>query len=214
MTGVFKANNPINNFLLFLYGFFIKIAILTIKPAPLQHAGDGPLYKILISKLQPLAADSSFFYVLITYALLYLQAVSLNRIVNNQRMMPKNNYLPGMSYLLITSLFVEWNILSAPLIINTILLWTLSKMMSLYNDHSPKATLFNIGMLIGIAAFFYFPVLAFAFVVIMALIFLRPFKLPEWVMALLGILMPFYLLFAWSYLSGDFSFNNIPASLK
>ena len=37
--------------------------------------------------------------------------------------MQKNNYLPAMSYLLITSLFIDWNILSAPLVINTLLIW-------------------------------------------------------------------------------------------
>lgn len=210
MVGVFKANNPINNFLLFLYGFFLKIAILSIQPLPSAKAGDGPLYKTVFAKLQSVASGSSLIYILITHGLLYFQAVSLNRIINNQRMMPRTNYLPGMSYLLITSLFVEWNLLSAPLIINSILIWTLSKMMSLYNDPSPKATLFNIGMLIGIAAFLYFPVLAFAFIVMIALIFLRPFRLPEWIMTLLGILMPFYFLFAWSYLSDDSTLYKFP----
>ncbi|MEO7801270.1 MAG: DUF6427 family protein [Ginsengibacter sp.] len=206
MVGVFRANNPINSFLLFLYGFFLKIAIFSLHPEPLINAGDGPLYKTVVAQLQVLASGSTLIYVLISYILLYFQAVSLNRIINNQRMMPRTNYLPGMSYLLITSLFVEWNILSTPLIINSILIFTLSKMMSLHNDLSPKATLFNIGMLIGVATFLYFPVIAFAFIVMVALIFLRPFKLSEWIMTLLGILMPFYLLFAWSYLSGDSSF--------
>lgn len=193
-----------------MYGFFLKIAIFSVHPLPVTNAGDGPLYKTIITRLQSLASGSTLIYVLIAYILLYLQAVSLNRIINNQRMMPRINYLPGMSYLLITSLFVEWNVLSAPLIINSILIFTLSKMMSLHNDPSPKATLFNIGMLIGIATFLYFPVIAFAFMVMVALISLRPFKLPEWVMTLLGILMPFYLLFAWSYLSGDSSFYKFP----
>lgn len=210
MVGVFKANNPINNFLLFLYGFFLKIAIFSVHPLPVTNAGDGPLYKTVLARLQSLAAGSTLIYVLIAYGLLYSQAVSLNRIINNQRMMPRTNYLPGMSYLLITSLFVEWNVLSAPLIINSILIFTLSKIMSLHNDASPKASLFNIGMLIGIATFLYFPVIAFAFIVMVALIFLRPFKLPEWIMTLLGILMPFYLLFAWSYLSGASSFYKFP----
>ncbi len=210
MVGVFKANNPINNFLLFLYGFFLKIAILAINPVPVHHPADGPLYKAILTRFYSLFAESSLFYILITYVLIYFQAISINRIINNQRMMPRNNYLPGMSYLLISSLFIEWNVLSAPLIINTILIWTLSKMMSLHNDLSPKATLLNIGMLIGVAAFLYFPIMAFALIIMVALVLLRPFSLPEWIMALLGILMPFYLLFAWSYITDDFAFYKFP----
>ncbi len=193
-----------------MYGLFLKFAILSIQPTPAINPGDGPLYKAAIIKLQSVVSGNSFVYMLMAYGLIYFQAISLNRIINNQRMMQRTNYLPGMSYLLITSLFVEWNFLSAPLIINSILIWTFSKMMSLYNDTSPKATLFNIGMLIGVAAFLYFPVIAFAFIVMIALIFLRPFRLPEWIMTLLGILMPFYFLFAWSYLSNDSTLFRFP----
>jgi hypothetical protein len=40
--------------------------------------------------------------------------------------MQKPNYLPAMSYLLITSFFSEWNVLSAPMVVNTFLIWVLA----------------------------------------------------------------------------------------
>jgi Family of unknown function (DUF6427) len=142
--------------------------------------------------------------------LLYTQAISFNRLVNELRLMQKPNYLTAMSYLLVTSLFTEWNMLSAPLIINTLLIWVWARMSSLLNDPNPKTSLFNIGIAIGIATFFYFPSLAFAALIIFGLALIRPFKLSEWLIALLGIITPYYFLLAWAFLTGKLKAYELP----
>jgi len=106
--------------------------------------------------------------------------------------MQRPHYLTGMGYLLITSLFMEWNILSSPLIINSLLIWVWSKMSGLHNNQKPKTALFNIGIAIGIATFFYFPSIAFTALIIFGLAITRPFKLAEWIVALLGVITPFF----------------------
>ena len=121
--------------------------------------------------------------------------------LNGLRLMQKPNYLTGMSYLLLTSLFAEWNMLSSPLIINTLLIWVWAKMSGLYNDPNPKTSLFNIGIAIGVSTFFYFPSIAFAALIIFGLAITRPFKLAEWLMALLGIITPYYFLLSWVFLT-------------
>ena len=115
-----------------------------------------------------------------------------------------------MSYLLITSMFSEWNVLTAPLVINTLLIWVWARMSSLYNNSNPKATLFNIGIMIGLSTFFYFPSLAFALLIVFALMVMRPFILSEWITAILGILTPYYFMFAYLFLSGKLSTYKIP----
>jgi hypothetical protein len=123
-------------------------------------------------------------------------------------MMQKPNYLPAMSYLLVTSFFPEWNVLSAPLIINSILIWVWSKMSNLNNNHHPKATLFNMGIAIGIATFFYLPSFAFALFVILSLIITRPPKVAEWLITFIGIATPWYFLLAWLFLTNKlYSFH-------
>jgi hypothetical protein len=124
--------------------------------------------------------------------------------------MQKPNYLTGMAYLLITSLFAEWNILSAPLIINSFIIWVWSRMSKLYNEPSPKTSLFNIGMAIGISSFFYFPVISFSALVVVGLLITRPFKLPEWVVALLGLASPFYFLAAYVYITDKWQGYHFP----
>ncbi|MEP7165528.1 MAG: DUF6427 family protein [Ferruginibacter sp.] len=201
MTGIFKANNPYNNFLLLVYGLLLKLPMFLHPHIPQPQQLDGFLYKAFLQWMKPVAANIHIVYSIIAFGLLYIQALSLNSLVNSQRLMQKPNYLTGMSYLLFTSLFTDWYYLSSPLIINTLLIWVLLKLCDLHSNNSPKTSLFNIGMITGVATFFYFPSIAFAILIIVGLGITRPFKLPEWLMGLLGILTPYYFLAAWVFLT-------------
>ncbi|GAB2827626.1 DUF6427 family protein [Ferruginibacter profundus] len=210
MTGTFKANNPYNTFLLLIYGILLKLPMFLSPKVPQEQQIDGFLYRALLKWLHPLAGGIPVIYPLIAYLLLYTQAVSFNKLVNELKLMQKPNYLTGMSYLLVTSLFSEWNMLSSPLIINTLIIWVWAKMSGLYNDENPKRSLFNIGIAIGIATFFYFPSLAFVVLVIFGLAIIRPFKLSEWFIALLGIVTPYYFLLAWAFLTDRWKNYQFP----
>ena len=210
MTGVFKSNNPYNTFLLLVYGLLLKLIMFIHPQIPLPQQTDGFLFKLLLSQLSGVGSSLPIIYPLISFILLYTQAITLNALVNQHRLMQKPNYLTGMAYLLITSLFAEWNIISAPLIINSFIIWVWSRMSKLYNEPSPKTSLFNIGMAIGISSFFYFPVISFSALVVVGLLITRPFKLPEWVVALLGLASPFYFLAAYVYITDKWQGYHFP----
>ena len=141
-------------------------------------------------------------YFIIAYLLLFTQAVNLNQIIMNRRLMEKPNYLPAMTYLLITSLFSDCNLLSAPLIINSILIWMFSKMSNLNHNQHAKSTLFNVGMAIGICSFLYLPAIVFSLLIIFSLLATRPPKAAEWFITFIGVLTPWYFLAAFLF------FNN------
>jgi hypothetical protein len=210
MTGTFKANNPYNTFLLFIYGLLLKLPSFLHPTIPKPQQIDGFLYKLLLKWLEPFGHDFILIYPAITYLLLFTQAATFNRLLSEQRLMQRPNYLTGMSYLLVTSLFIEWNMLSAPLIINSLLIWVWARMSGLYNNPRPKTVLFNIGIVIGLATFFYFPSLAFAALIIFGLAITRPFKLAEWLIALLGIITPYYFLLAWVFLTDRWKGYKFP----
>lgn len=201
MVGIFKAQNPFNIVLLFIYGLLLKLPWLLHPHVPLLQQGDGFLFKELLLKLQEVITQTPVIYFCITYILIFIQAIAFNKIINAQKLLQRNNYLAAMSYLLITSMFSEWNILSAPLIINTLLILVWALVSSLGTNANPKSALFNIGLIIGLSSFFYFPSLVFTLLIIFALIISRPFKLPEWIIAILGTITPYYFLFAYLFLS-------------
>jgi len=210
VTGIFKANNPYNTFLLFVYGLLLKLPMFLHPVIPSAQKTDGFLFKILLNQLQTVGQSIPVIYPAITFLLLYTQAVTFNKLVSGQRLMQKANYLTGMSYLLITSLFTDWNILSAPLIINTLLVWVWARMSGLYNNSTPQATLINIGMVIGVSTFFYFPSIAFAALIVFGLIVTRAFRLSEWLIALFGIVTPYYFLLAYVFLTDKWKGYKFP----
>jgi len=140
--------------------------------------------------------------------LIFLQAVTFNQVMVSRRMMQKPNFLPAMSYLLITSFFPEWNVLSAPLIINTIFIWVWASMSNLNSSRHVKGTLYNVGIAIGLASFLYLPAVAFALFVILSLIITRPPKVAEWLITFLGIATPWYFLAVYLFLTNKlYSFH-------
>jgi hypothetical protein len=210
LVGIFKANNPFNTFLLFIYGLLLKLPWFFHPHVPEVQKTDGFVYQEILAALANTGAGFPLIYPAITYILLFTQAITFNKLINDQKMMQRANYLPAMSYLLITSLFSEWNVLTAPLVINTLLMWVWARMSTLYSNTNPKSTLFNIGMMIGVATFFYFPSLAFVLLIVFALIVSRPFRLAEWVISFLGILTPYYFLFSYLFLTDRLQGYKLP----
>ena len=210
MVGIFKKNNPLNTFTLLVYGLFLKLGWFLHPQVPRIETTDGFLYRELLLKLQIVGIHIPAIYPIVVYLLLFTQAITFNKLIIDQRLLQKPNYLPGMSYLLISSLFPDWNVLSAPLLINTFLIWVWARMSGLYNNSNPKTTLFNIGMVIGLCTFFYFPSLAFAVLVVFALIVTRPFKIAEWVISFLGIITPWYFLICYLFLTNKLPGYHLP----
>ncbi len=160
--------------------------------------------------MAPAASAFPFVYAFIPFLLLCIQAISLNRTVNTQRLLKLPNYLTGMTYLLITSLFTDWFSLSAPLIVSTFMIWTFSKLCSLYTNYTARATIFNIGFVTGLTAFIYFPSIIFLLLIMAGITIARPFRLQEWLIGLIGIMTPVYFFGAWLFLTGKTGTFHFP----
>jgi hypothetical protein len=211
VTGTFKANNPYNNFLLFVYAMLLKFPIFLHPVTPKPQPSDGILYRSFLEWMTINVGNTPVLFSFLTFGLLVIQAIGFNKMVNDQRMMAKPNYLTGMSYLLITSLFSEWFVLSAALIINTILIWVWAKLCTLHNNPSPKTTIYNIGLVISFAAFFYLPALLFILLFIIGLAITRPFRLNEWLIGLVGVVTTFYFFAAWLFISEKWKTYTLPS---
>jgi len=209
VTGIFKQKNPANILVLLVFGVLIKLPMFR---HPHQVAGrpeDGFLYKAILDFFASAAAANPIFYPLLAFTLLFLQAIMLTRFINNQRMMSKPTYFPGMAYMLITSLLPEWNYFSASLLVNTILLFVLSALFRTYNQPNAKGAIFNIGLALGVASFIFFPSLTFTIWILLALAVMRPFRLNEWVLCLAGVITPFYFYAVYLFIDDKWSWQNL-----
>jgi hypothetical protein len=189
VIGIFKQKAPGNIALLFVFGLLIKLPLFLAPKAAVSTPLDGKMYQWVSMSLQgQLPVVSS----IVAFLLLYIQALQVTNMVNEFRMIAKPTFLPGMAYLLVTSLLPEWSYLSAALIANTFIIWGFIKLFELYNLQGANGKIFNIGLLLGIASFFFFPSFLFAVSVLIGLMILRPFRLNELVLLLFGISAPFY----------------------
>ncbi|HMU47033.1 MAG TPA: hypothetical protein PKC72_11735 [Chitinophagaceae bacterium] len=209
MVGLFKQKNPANILLLLVFGLLIKLPLFINPHVPIISNTESILYKGILNFLEPTGKDNPVLYSFLSFGLLFLQAVMLTRFINNQRMMSRLNYYPGMAYLLITCLFPGWNYFSAPLIVNSILLYILSALFRIYNHENAKATIFNIGLALGISGFIFFPSLTFIIWILLALIIMRPFRLNEWVLCILGLTTPFYFYAIYLVIINQWSWNDL-----
>jgi magnesium-transporting ATPase (P-type) len=210
VTSVFKSNAPQTNIYIALLAICVKFNVLLQSSTPLFNNLDGILYKSLLQFLQSLVGKQSILFSLLAVLLVIVQAISFNRIVNNLRLHKQPNFLTGMVYVLLTSFFEEWQLFSAPLVVNTIMILVWARLSALNNSIRPKAEIFNLGLLIGLCSFIYFPSFTFLLLIIAGITLSRPFRLQEWIIGFLGVITPIYFLVSYYYLVGKTDSYKFP----
>lgn len=206
MVGLFKQKAPGNVAVLFIFALLLKLPMF-LQPSFTTSVYDGPFYVSFLSSL--LSPQQSLYAAIIGFVLLYLQAMMVNYLVNEYRMTAKQTFLPAMSFILVTSLVPEWNKLSAPLVCSVFVLWAFIRMLRLYNLPKAGGKIYNIGLLIALASFFYVPALLFSGVLLMGILILRPFRLNEIFLFLVGALTPFYFYASYLFLADKLQWQNI-----
>jgi hypothetical protein len=204
VIGIFKQNNPGSFIGLLIFGILIKMPIFLHPYLPTTNSTNGILYDAI---LQYLSASSIVFFPLLAFLLIFIQSILITRVINNNRLMAKPNWFPGMAYMLITSLVPEWSLLSAPLIVNTILLFILSSFFKIYNKADAKGVIFNIGLALGLAVLIFSPAITFLIWIMMGLMLMRPFKLNEWMLLIIGVTTPYYFYAVMLFLTDNWSWH-------
>lgn len=209
MIGIFKQKTAANFFLLLILGLLIKLPMFIHPHVPVFQGNEGMLYHLLMQYLKPFGNTYPALYSILAFILLYSQAVVLNRLFNNQRMMNRSTYLVGVSYLLITSLFPEWNYFSAPLLLNTFLIIIIAEIFKLYQQQKALGKIFNTGLLAGIISLIYLPSVVFLLWIFMGLLVMRSFRINEWLLCLMGFLAPYYFYGIYLFLTDQWDFQKL-----
>ena len=209
MIGIFKQKTPANILVLLIFGLLIKLPMFLHPHVTSIQPKDGILFHTILRFLEPTGKTTPVLYSVISFALLFTQGISLTRIINDYRMINKYNYLPGMAYLLITSFFPEWNYFSAPLLINSLLILILGWLFKIYNHPKGKGIVFNAGLFIGISSLIFFPSVTFIIWVLFALMVMRPFRVNEWLLCILGVTTPYYFYGVYLFLSNQWHIKKI-----
>lgn len=213
MTGIFKTKNPANFFLLLVLAIVLKLPLFYTSSFDLPKTDDDVLYQSLLNFLNSKTNVFPKLYPLLSFLFLFTQALMFNSFFNRQKMTGRQTFLPSMAYLLLTSLLPDWNYFSAPLLVNTIFIFILSSLFQIYNTEKAKGKIFNAGFAAGVSAFLYFPSLLFGIWMLLALMIMRPFKINEWILCIVGISTPFYFYGIYLFITDQWSWDALISSL-
>ena len=164
----------------------------------IANESDGFLAYLLIHYIRPLPGIVLIF---LFQLLIISQALRLNVLLSQLKMFQQISYLPAFVYVLLTATFSYWDVISSGLVANSLVIWILLKLLKLYDQNKPQTIEFNIGLIVGVSILLYEPIAILIPVVLFALTIIRPFKLTEWLVLIMGIVLPFYLLFAFVFLT-------------
>jgi hypothetical protein len=189
-----KPNNASAFFILPLLAVAIwSFGFFTDPVLPLKHA--MPLYELLVSPLAHLPWLTNIIGLLLVIA----EAFLLNYIVNENEVLAKKTALPGLFYIVFMSNNSAMLALHPLLFSNLFLLFALGKILDAYRKDIVFSQVFDAGMLVSIASLFYFPCIIFFPVLGIALILFRPFLWREWVISLIGVVVPYIFVLTWYF---------------
>ena len=200
MVFLFRDRSDINLIFILLLSVLVHAHNFVQPPLVIYNESDGLLAVFLMKYIQPL---SPIVLTILFQVIILSQAIRLNVMLSQFKMFQQISYLPAFTYLLLTALFPYWDAISSGLIANSLVIWILVKLLRLYDQSQPKTLEFNIGLIVGISILLYEPIAILIPVVLFALTIIRPFKLPEWLVLLMGILLPFYFMFAYVFLTNQ-----------
>lgn len=203
MLSLFRQNLFINSLLLLPYTIIVRIHSLIYPKAYASSELEGWFNCSVFETLSGLPRLQAVLAILI----IFLQAVSLNFILNKNRLSLRPNLFPGVFYILFVSISREYLSLNPILFGNIFIIIVLVNLFKTYRIAQCSGAIFNIGFFVAMASVFYFPYIAYLIPCFIGLMMLRSFRLKERIQYLIGALTFLYLLFAMFFyfdLSSDF----------
>ncbi len=199
MVFLFRDKSISSVFFLILLCFGVHAHLFINTPQVVVIEGSGLISSALSLFVKDYLPQTAVAFIYI--AIVLLQAIRLNLVMNELRMYNQSGFTTGMAYILLTAFFPQWSNLTPAILANTFVIWIFIQLSKLYTHPSPKTLLFNTGLIVGASVLCYHPTGILIVVVLFALAIVRTFLLSEWLVLLLGIFMPFYLVISYFYLN-------------
>ena len=201
----FRSNQPVSVVVLAVFALLLWIPGF-IHPAEIKLVGSTMPLFILVSNW---LMNYKLLATLIALLLIILSGFILNYIINTHEILGKQSYMPALFYILLMSAFPALQTLHPCLFANIFLTLAIHQLFNTYRKDTAFSQIFNAGFLIAVASLFYLPAIMIFPLVWVALIVFRPFIWREWIIAFIGLIVPYIYLgvyYFWNEM--DFYFWN------
>lgn len=190
LIGSFNANKPLLiPLLLIITGVLYLPAILHPELFPVI-TDSAPLSKWLL----PTIYWNHYLAMGVGMALVIVQALMINRLLNRIKFFQRINFVPALMYVLVSGMFVDFLMPGPQMFANTFVILVLGRLFDIYKTNRCYAEIFDVGFLVAIASLFSLPALSLSIFLFIGLSSLRAFNIREYIIGFLGILTPYFLI--------------------
>lgn len=199
MVQLIRSNSPFTVIILFIYALVINYQALFNPQLPQVPEGQY-LYGVITKFFLIIFFKKAFIFTLFSTLLLALQGVILNVIVNVGRLFPKSSYAVAFTYISLSSIYPDLAYFSQPLLANWLIIILFGLIYKLAQTNKPRQVIYNMAFVVGLAPLLHFPLVVFVLLLFVAIALLRSFIPGEWLVALLGVFTPVYLVSGFLFL--------------
>lgn len=189
MLSIFRTNQIFNSVLLIFYIFILWGSLFIVQNEWLPEAAG-----VFSQNIFGWIGEENWVNRGIAIFLLLFNATVINYIVSEHRIEYETTLFPGLFYVLVSSAIPDFLHLSPILIANTFLIFALLNLVKTYKNNDCASLIFNVGFWVSMASLFYFSFIIFVLWGLICLNVLRAFKFREWLMVIVGFLVPYILL--------------------
>jgi hypothetical protein len=183
----FRKNHVLNSLLLLPYALALRFVALVFAEARVPGVLQGAWGEQAIAAAQGLGVWD----IVLAALLVFFQASLINRISIRHSLMGEINLLPGLAYVLLTSLHPAFLGLSSLLVANTPLLIAFMYLFDVIKKEHTEENKFMLGFWIGITGLLYTPYLLLGLFGLVAMSVLKTIKVKEVFQYLTGFATPF-----------------------
>lgn len=211
MLSFFKSNNPgvVVFYLVYLVAFRICFVFVTAVAETNLHYYE-PLATVIEYARGYLQAPLIPLLVL-GAVLQFIQAIIVNRLVNENKMISRKTYMPGVIFIILSSFVPQALVLSPLSLALTFTMLAVAAVFRLTKKEKAYGDVFDVGFLSSIAVLLYFPSVVLILFAYISLGSLRPFRMREWLAALFGFVTPLFVAFVAFYVTESTPENFLPA---
>ncbi|MCE2787011.1 MAG: DUF6427 family protein [Sphingobacteriales bacterium] len=129
------------------------------------------------------------------------QAILINYISSRHNILYKETYMPGLMFVLLSSIFPEQSELTPQLVSNFFIMVLLLRLCYLYESANPLLLMLDSGFYLGVGLLFNYDLIIFLPFILISVIIFTSFNLRYLIVSVLGIALPIYLTVGVFYLT-------------
>ena len=189
-------------------GFLVFLTLLGVAFVVFigNYLGDNIESQVLISELSLVNLDTELQYWVQYVIGVFILGINfwIVKRINSKHRFVEEGTIPFAAYYLVFISFFPTLVLQTELLLSsTFCLLMLYIILTIYNQASVMLLVFTASILLGLACILHYPFAVLLIILLMAISIFRSFEIREYLIAIIGVLLPFFYLYSIAYISGS-----------